>query len=310
MNNKFVINFTPGPTTLHKLTGKTKVMWFLILTIAIIITFDIRVLALLAVPIFIGILSMKPNYKPLMFMMLFMLVTVFGIGTVMLFFASPQAGLQNVGYETILIRFTDRIYLSKEWLWYVFVYNFKRFVSFLSVMLFSLATTPSEFASGLAGIGVPYKICTVFSLAYRSIPDVANQFVNIKDSMQMRGLELGPKAPAFKKLKQYVLLLIPLILSTFSRVGTIANAMDLRGYGKKDKRTYYAEHELTKADKILRIVAIFMVIAIIGYYVYTRFVDPYPAVMWCPWVSRDMITVVEAKDPLMLLKWFIGLFSK
>ena len=44
MNNRLVINFVPGSTTLHKMTGGTKVLLFVLYTIAVISTFDIRVL--------------------------------------------------------------------------------------------------------------------------------------------------------------------------------------------------------------------------------------------------------------------------
>ena len=40
MNNKLVINFIPGKTTLHKMAGSTKVLLFVLFTIAIIAAFD------------------------------------------------------------------------------------------------------------------------------------------------------------------------------------------------------------------------------------------------------------------------------
>ena len=40
MNNRFLINFTPGSTMMHKLTGGTKVLLFALFTIAIIATIN------------------------------------------------------------------------------------------------------------------------------------------------------------------------------------------------------------------------------------------------------------------------------
>ena len=54
------------------------------------------------------------------------------------------------------------------------------------------------------------------------------------------------------RIKQNVLILVPLIISSFERVGNISNAMDLRGYGRGKTRTYYCEHEEGKADKIFK----------------------------------------------------------
>ena len=67
------MNFIPGSTPLHKMTGGTKLMLFILFTVAIIATFDVRVIVpLMAFPI-AAIVSMKPNYKPLRFMLIFML---------------------------------------------------------------------------------------------------------------------------------------------------------------------------------------------------------------------------------------------
>lgn len=303
MNNRLVINFVPGSTMMHKLTGSTKVSLFILYNIAVMATFDIRILAVLLVFPLAAIISMKPYYKPLVIMYVFMFVTVGLMGNVMLFFFSPDAGLVHVGANTVIWQLNEDIYLSKEFLWYVFVFFFKRTVSFLTVIAFSLATTPSEFASGLSCWKVPAKVCIIISLAFRSIPDIAQQFLNIRDSMQMRGVELSGKIPLHKKLKQYVLLLVPLIVSTFSRVGNIAKAMDLRSFGKHKTRTWFTEHEPTKGDRVLRVFCVVLTIAVIAYLLY-KIVNPYPAQMWCPFVSREQIQTVSQIDHLFFMDWF------
>ena len=305
MNNRMVINYTPGPTTLHKLTGFTKVFLFLVMTAAIISTFDVRVLVPLLIINIIEIISMKPNYKPIVIIFLITFVTVTLIGNVMLFVVSPEAGFNNVGAEHIIWQSSGSLYLSKEWLWYVFVIFLKRTAAFASVMAFALATTPSEFASGLNKCGLPYKACTIISLAYRTIPDIANDYINIRNSMMMRGVELtGKGVSIWKKLKNTVVLLVPLIFTSFGKVGNIANAMDLRGYGKNRKRTWYAEHELTKADKIIRILTVCLLAWVIFYIVYFRIISPWPAKFWCPWLARDEVQHVDVMDTIKILKWF------
>ena len=304
MNNRLVINYTPGSTLLHKLTGGTKVLLFLIFTVAIIATFDIRIILPLMVVFLAAIISMKPNYKPLVFMLVFMLITVCLIGNIMLVLVSPGVGLENVGQSTVIWRISDKLYIDKETLWYMFVIAMKRVASFLSVMAFVLATTPSEFASGLAFLGMPYKVCTVVSLAYRTIPDIAHKFMDIRNSMQMRGVELSKKASVGKRLKNTAALLVPLIISSFNRVGNIANAMDLRGYGRLKKRTWYAEHELTKADKFFRIFAIVLGAAVLFYIVYFRILFPYPVRIWCPFVRMEDIVTSNPFENIFFIKWF------
>ena len=304
MNNKFVINFTPGTTMMHKLTGGTKVLLFILFTIAIIVTFDVRVIACLAILLIIAIISMKPNYKPIRFMLVFMLITVGLIGSIMLLLVSPDAGLTNVGGSTVIWRLSENLFITKETLWYIFAITLKRLTSFVVVIAFILATTPSEFASGLAFIHVPYKVCTIVSLAYRTIPDIARRYTEIKNSMQMRGVELSKKASLGKRLKATVALLVPLIVSSFGRVDVIANAMDLRGFGRLKKKTWYSEHELTKADKVLRKFCIVLAVAIVAYIVWFRIINPWPATYWSPFIAREDVIQVGVFDNLSILKWF------
>ncbi|MBP0969088.1 MAG: energy-coupling factor transporter transmembrane protein EcfT [Oscillospiraceae bacterium] len=303
MNNKLVINYIPGPTVLHKLTGFTKVLLFLVMTVAIIATYDIRILIPLLIINIIEIISMKPNYKPICTMFLITFVTVTLLGNVMLFIVSPDAGLNNVGANNVIWTSANgKFYLSKEFLWYMLAVFIKRTTSFASVMAFALATTPSEFASGLNKCGLPYKICTIVSLAYRTIPDIANDFINIRNSMMMRGVELSKKASVGKRLKNTVLILVPLIFTSFGKVSSIANAMDLRGYGKNKKRTWYAEHEQTKWDPVIRTLTVMLAVAAVYYIIRYRIIDPWPVNIWCPWLSRDEI--VQTEKELFILNWF------
>jgi len=305
MNNRFVINYTPGPTFFHKLSGFTKVFLFFAITAAIIASFDIRIIVPIIIINVLEIISMKPNYKPIVIMFLITFITVTVIGDIMLIFVTPEAGLNNVGAETIIWQSSGRLYLSKEIFWYMLIIFLKRTASFTSVIAFALSTTPSEFASGLCKCGFSYKVSTIVSLAYRTIPNIAEDFMNIRNSMMMRGMELeSKKVSLLNKLKNYVLFLVPLIFTAFGKVGSIANAMDLRGYGKKKKRTYYAENEPTKADKIVRIIALIILLAALYYIVMYRWINPWPAKVWAPWLKREDVVTIKTLDTLFIMKWF------
>jgi energy-coupling factor transport system permease protein len=233
-----------------------------------------------------------------------MFITVGIVGEIMLFFVSPDVGLNNIGSSTVIWRASDKIYLTKEFLWYSLVTTFKRVESFAVVIAFLLSTTPSELAAGLNRIGMPYRVCIIVSLAYRTIPDVARHFFEIRNSLQMRGIELSKKAGLWARIKQTTLLLVPLIFSSFGKVENIANAMDLRSFGKNKRRTWFAEHEPTKLDKILRTGAIVLGVLMIVYIIWSKAIDPYPARIWCPFVKREDIVNVNIVDTMFFMKWF------
>ena len=80
--------------------------------------------------------------------------------------------------------------------------------------------------------------------------------------------------------------------------------MDLRGFGKKKKRSWYAEHELTKADRVMRVVCVLLILGIIFYLLYTKLINPYPVQMWCPFVHLDNIQQVDVWDTLFFNRLF------
>ena len=283
MDDKLFITLIPGNTFLDKLTGKTKVRLFFLLIFILTATWDIRIIAPVFVLSIICLISIKPDKKKNIAITIFvLLMNLFNLFLTWLI--KPNYGLDMVGASTVLFKFTDFYIVTAESLWYFMVRLVKFMGSFFLSLTFIQSITPSELAAGLHSIKVPYKICTIVSLAFRYIPDITRDFNNIKISIQTRGLELDSKKTSlFKRLKQYVLILIPLIITSFDRVGNIANAMDLRGFGKKKDRTYYSEHEDTKADKALAILVILFAIALVALIALKIFYKP-PFEVWAPWI--------------------------
>lgn len=284
MNDKLFITLIPGNTFLDKLTGKTKTRLFLLVIFILTATWDIRIIAPFTILATICLFSIKPDKKKNLAIFIFVvLMNMFNL--LLTWLVEPDYGLKMVGGSTLLFKFTDYYIVTAESLWYFMV----RFVKFITSFLFSIAfiqcITPSELAAGLHSIKIPYKVCTIVALAFRYIPDITRDFTNIKISMQTRGLELDSKRTSiFKRLKQYVLILIPLVITSFDRVGNIANAMDLRGFGKNKDRTYYSEHEDTNSDKKLAILVIFFLLLFVALVALKIFYKPEFEV-WAPWIK-------------------------
>ena len=284
MNNRLLINYTPGTTPIHRLNGATKVLGFIVVTVYIIMTFDVRVMFPMFFLCTMGVISMKPNWKPIFLILGFLCVMAGLVGSVMIILIRPTSGFTHVGGETVLIRWTDHFFISKELIWYVCAMFFKRVCSLSTAILFILSITPSELAAGFNKIGMPYKICTIISLAFRTIPDIARDYIDIKNSLMMRGVELDSrKVGVGTRLKQMIFILSPLIMTSFGRIETIANAMDLRGFSKMKTRTWYSEREPTKADWVARGIIIAAALFCIYYIVFFRIMNPPPFSYWSPW---------------------------
>lgn len=284
MDEKLFITLTPGNTFIDKLTGKTKVRIFFLLIYILTATWDIRVIAPLLLFSIITLISIKPEFKKNIIIIIFvLLMNLFNLFLTWLI--DPNYGLTMVGGSTVLFEFTDFFIITSETLWYFLVRLCKFMASFLISLTFIQSITPSELAAGLHSIKIPYKICMIVSLAFRYIPDITRDFNNIRISMQARGLELDSRRVSiFKRLKQYVMILAPLIITSFDRVGNIANAMDLRGFGKNKDKTYYCEHEDTPGDKKLAYFIYFLVLAAIALTVIKIVYKPEFEV-WAPWIG-------------------------
>ena len=281
MNDKLIINLVPGDTYLHKLSGASKTRMFAVLIVVTIMTFDVRILIPLLVLSLISFFSVKPDWKQIWWLVV---LVVFGNITNLLLYwlASPDAGMEYSNGSTVLYAFSDYLIVTAETMWYLFARMVKMMATFFLSLTYILAVTPSEVAAGLYSMGLPYKICSVVSLALRYIPDIGRDYTNIKVSMQCRGVELDAKrANLMTRLKQTVLILVPLIISSFDRIGNIANAMDLRGFGKKKKRTYYSEHEPTKADNLFKVAYTIIGIFCVVYIVY-GIIWPREMTVWYP----------------------------
>lgn len=281
MNDKLIINLVPGDTFLHKLSGASKTRMFAVLIVVTIMTFDVRILLPLLVLSLISFFSVKPDWREVWW--LIVLVVVGNITNLVLYWlASPDAGVEYSNGSTVLYAFNDYLIVTAETMWYLFARMVKMMATFFLSLTYILAITPSEVAAGLYSMGLPYKLCSVVALALRYIPDIGRDYTNIKISMQCRGVELDPKRVSLMtRLKQTVLILVPLIISSFDRIGNIANAMDLRGFGKKKRRTYYSEHEPTKADNIFKVAYTIVGILCVVYIVY-GIIWPREMVVWYP----------------------------
>ena len=122
--------------------------------------------------------------------------------------------------------------------------------SFFSI--FFLTTNPDDFAQALLKIGVPYEYTLTFTMAIRFVPTLARDIQLIIDSQRSRGLELE-KGNIITKVKNYIPILIPLMILEIRRSIMIAEALEARAFGAVKKRTFYRELHLSKIDIIIMI---------------------------------------------------------
>lgn len=259
--NSEMLSYIKKDSPIHKLTGATKLIVFLLWAVAAMITYDTRLLLGMLI---IGLVSFKTSkieLKEIAFVLYFILVFLF-LNAIMIFVFSPEEGVQIYGSRTILFHIMGHYTVTLEQLFYEFNVVLKYFATIPMALLFILTTDPSEFAASLNKLGVSYKAAYSVSIALRYIPDIQRDYKDIAFAQQARGIDLSNKEKLFKRIKNAASILMPLIFSSLERIDKISIAMELRAFGNSKDRTWYKKKDFTKNDYIS--MALFVLIVLIS----------------------------------------------
>ena len=274
MTNLF--NYIDRPSPIHRLTGATKLVCLITWSLAAMTSFYTPLLIGLTVASIILFRIAKLKLKDISFMLGIMAVYVL-MNNVLIFLFSPDHGANIYGSETILVKLPGQYSITAEQLFYHFNVILKNICTIPIVLLFVCTTSPSEFAASLSRIGVSYRISYTVALALRYIPDIQREYRDISLAQQARGTEMSKKASLVNRLKAASSILIPLILSSMERIETISNAMELRGFGKEKKRSWYSARKFSKMDIACMVVCVLLMLAslLITYLNGSRFFNPF-----------------------------------
>lgn len=245
-----LFNYIERDSFVHRLSGATKLSSLILLTFAAMTTFDTRFLFLLTLLSLLLFRLSKIKLKEVRTLFWFTFVFMV-LNNLLIYLFAPEQGVAIYGARHLLWKGIGRWTVTSEQLFYHLNVILKYISTIPLVTIFLFTTDPSEFASSLSRIGVSYRIAYSVSLALRYIPDIQREYRDISLSQQARGLEMaGKKEKLGKRLKSAVQMLFPLIISSMDRIEVISNAMELRGFGKGKKRTWYSARPFTRSDVI------------------------------------------------------------
>jgi energy-coupling factor transport system permease protein len=247
-----VLSYTEKDTWIHRLCGVTKLVFFLLWSVTSMLTYDTRVLAVMLVLSLVLFRISRTEWKQVSTVFKFILLFL-GINLIAIFVFSPYQGTKIYGTQTVLCHFLPGYDITAEQLFYELNVLLKYLTVVPAVFMFLVTTNPSEFAASLSRIRVHYKIGYSIALALRYIPDVQDDFAKIKNAQAARGIEMSAKAKLSQRIKNTAAILFPLIFSSLDRIDVVANAMELRGFGKHPKRTWYMGRPLLRNDYLVLI---------------------------------------------------------
>lgn len=271
-----LFNYIERDSPIHRLTGASKLVGLLMWSLAAMTAFHTPLLVILTVAAFLLFRISRIKLKEISFMLKFTFVFMI-LNNLLIFLFSPQHAVSIYGTKTVLFEIAGPYVVTSEQLFYHLNVALKYTCTIPVVLLFVSTTNPSEFAASLNRIGVSYRISYAVSIALRYIPDIQREYYDISQSQQARGIEMSKKAKFFQRLKNISAILVPLILSSLERIDTISNAMELRGFGKGKKRTWYNARPFSVEDIIAMVVSIglFILSVILTLVTGSRFYNPF-----------------------------------
>jgi energy-coupling factor transport system permease protein len=142
-----------------------------------------------------------------------------------------------------------------------------------SFSIFFLTTSPDHLGLAMEQTRVPYEFVFAFTTAVRFVPVLAEEAETIMDAQKARGLELE-KGSFLKRIRNYIPILIPLIVSAIRRSLELAEAMESRAWGATKKRTNLYKLSMHRGDAAM----IAITLGVLASAIYVRLFVSIPSV--------------------------------
>lgn len=255
---------------LHRLDPRTKFMFFIVMSVLTsFIKSGVALLFLFAVFMVIWIASHIGKYifvllkkVKVLLLFIFLLWLVLGAFTI------------NDGptiYRTTFSIFTNSYNFSLDWfdLYKGGVFAMRIFLMISTFYTVILSTNFSQIISGLRSWNVPYAVAFGIGLVFQIIPMIIKEFATIMEAQSSRGLEVE-KCSALAKMKNYVIVSLPLLFRVLGKGHSISLAMHYYKLNFKVKRTSYKVIKATYLDTVFVAVTIIstVITAILQFMIY------------------------------------------
>lgn len=271
-----MLSYIDRPSPIHRLTGATKLICFILWSSAAMLTYDTGVLVFMLAASIVFFQLSNVRFRDISFVVIVLAIFLV-INNIAIYIFAPQQGVAIYGAKHELFHIAGWYNVTLEQLFYQLNITLKYVTVMPAALLFIVTTNPSEFASSLSRIGGSYRISYAVAIALRYIPDIQRDFRTIAISQQARGIDLSKNEKLGKRIKNALSIVMPLIFSSLERIETISNAMELRGFGKHKKRTWFTAKDFQKADYVAFIfVGVVLIVSLVITFVRgTRFYNPF-----------------------------------
>jgi energy-coupling factor transport system permease protein len=103
---------------------------------------------------------------------------------------------------------------------------------------------PNDMGDALRLLGVPFGLTFILTSGMRYVPLLGLKIRHIIEAQRSRGIDFRPR---LRNARNYLALLMPLLVQSFLLADDLAVAMEARGFGRKG-RTFRREHRFSLRD--------------------------------------------------------------
>lgn len=238
-------------TVVHRLDGRTKIILFLASFLALVLFED----PLFILPIALLILLQNflarawNNIWRIRFLLFLLTITsivmwnLFASGETHLFWFVDLESLQYSLARTMLI-----------------------LLMIISGMNLLSTTRNEELVLAMIKLGLPYRVGFAISTSLRMVPTIANSIHTISQAQRSRGLDLEGGS-ILDRLRKFIPILIPVFISTIRDTNVFGMALESKGFGAREDRTYYLEMSMARPDYVV----LSFTLLVIGFCYYLEF---------------------------------------
>ncbi len=131
----------------------------------------------------------------------------------------------------------------------------------LAFAVFVLTTSPQDLVEEMEKKGFSPKFGYVINSVFQIVPQMMKTKDTIVDAQRSRGMET--EGSLITRVKAFLPLISPVVMSALINTRERAIALEVRGFGRKNKRTYISERAKNPLDNAAAIVLIILILAAI-----------------------------------------------
>ena len=128
----------------------------------------------------------------------------------------------------------------------------------LSFGIFVLTTSPQELVDELEKSGFSPKFGYVINSVFQILPQMMATKDTITDAQRSRGMETEGNLRV--RIKAFLPLISPVVMSSLINTRERAIALDVRGFGRKQKKTWLYDRPKYKWDPVIRVILLMLMI--------------------------------------------------